>query len=147
MKLAIDLVKAQRVKADEEARDAILKMEQELVSSLDGETLSGLPDLGDRVYGLRLVGEDQPACSRLPEGRTVLVLTAKGQLLAARIDGGSAFVQKAPFSMLNASQLAPFARAVERAVTLHVSRSAVRSDRFALIARVAADVRKSLSAA
>jgi hypothetical protein len=124
---------ANRERADEKARDAIEMVEVAIREALGGETLRGLPDLGDRVFGLR-VGVDGSAHARIPPKRPVLVLEAKGLLVLATIsEKGTAFYQKAPRSMLKASLLVPYMRAVGTALRIHLEAAEKRAAEFARV--------------
>jgi hypothetical protein len=132
-------LKESRHEADELAREAIARVENALVNGLAGETMRGLPDLGDRVFGLR-VDVDGSVFAALAPGRPSLVLGAKGQLiLATRVGqiGTSVFVQKPPRSLIVASVFEPYMRAVVRAIEIHVAKAGVRCAEFSRISGLA----------
>jgi hypothetical protein len=132
-------LKDARGAADEKAREAILKIERRIEEALAGETLRGLPDLGDRVYGLR-VGVEGSMNARLPQARAVLVVDARGRLVLASRHGGAAFVQHPPRSMVVASILDSYIRTVGEALRLHMASALVRRDCFVRIEALASRI-------
>lgn len=133
---AVEELVRNRELADDAARDAIREIENALVVALQGETMRGLPDLGGKVFGVR-VDPQASAFAPLPQRRTVLVLEAKGQLCAVSRHGSEAFVARAPRSMVVASVLVPFIRAVGHAISLHLSAIGRRNAEFTKIADIA----------
>ena len=131
-------MKTARARADEDARAAIARVEKSLVEALGGETLRGLPELGDRVFGLRVEAEAS-AFARLPRNRRVLILDAKGRLRAATLFPEGAHVEEPETHReVVASVLDPYLRTVQRGIELHLSSATKRTEVFDKIAALAA---------
>lgn len=129
-------MKAARVMADNAARLTIKRLEKELEEALDGETLRGLPDLGGRVFGLRVEVEGS-TFARLPRNRRVLILDVRGQLRAATLFPEGVYVEPPDEEEVVASVLEPFLRAVQRGMTLHSQSANKRAEAFIKIAALA----------
>lgn len=129
-------MKNARSRADEEARKAIARVEQALCAALSGETLRGLPDLGDRVFGLRIAVEGS-AFARLPRNRRVLILDAKGQLRAATLFPEGVHAEAPEPSEVVASVLEPYLKTVQRGIELHLQSATKRTEVFERIASLA----------
>ncbi len=133
-----------RLEADERARQAIEAVETKVVDALAGEALRGLPDLGDRVFGLR-VGVDGSAHAKLPRGRPCMVFDAKGMLVVATLfDGGTAFVQRAPKGTIRASLLVPYLHSVHTALGIHVRSATSRTQEFHRISDLSKRIASSM---
>jgi hypothetical protein len=140
------MTKESRSKADHESLRSIRAIEGELVAALAGETLSGMPDLGGRIFGMR-VDEDGSAFARLPgTGRRCMILTAKGRLAIASIDGaGRSVTRPVEDHEVVASTFVPYIRVIELALLKHVAKARDRAEKFAQIARVASAARRQLT--
>ncbi len=98
--------------------------------------MRGLPDLGDRVFALR-VGAEGSLTAKLPERRPVLVLEAKGRLVLASKHGSAAFLQAPPKALVVASTLEAYLRAVREALRLHCKAAETRRVAFLHLASLA----------
>jgi hypothetical protein len=129
-----------RTGADDAARSAVDAVERELVRALDGEVLRGLPHLGDRVFGLR-VSSDASAFSRLPNGKSVLVLDSRGLLVVAtKFPNGTVFVQRAPRGMVRASELEAYLNVVSHGLDVHLKSAQDRTATFLRVSDLAGRV-------
>lgn len=130
-----------RSDADAKVQEAIAAFETLVVEVLRGETLRALPDLGGRVFGLR-VGVEGSAFAKLPTGRACIVLEAKGQLvLATAFSATSGHVQKLPKHFVRASLLVPYLRAANLALEIHVGAAKERGAEFRRVADLAERVK------
>ena len=134
-----------RIEADEKALAAIELVEARLVEAIGQEHLRGLPDLGAKVYGLR-VDVEGSSFARLPPKRTCLVLDSTGMLVAATLHGKDvAFVQRAPRGMIRASTFVPYMRAVEAALGLHKRHAERRGEEFRKIALLSSRIAEAMT--
>lgn len=136
-------MKAARARADARAREAIARVEASLREALDGETLRGLPEIGGRVFGLR-VGAEGSAFARLPRNRRVLILDSKGQLRAATMFQEGVHVEAPDEREVVASVLDPYLRAVQRGIELHLRSATERTEVFERIAVVSSKLAEAL---
>ncbi len=142
---ATESMVARRKDADARAQDAIEAVERQLVSVLGGEVLRGLPDLGDGIYGLR-IGVEGSAFAKLPVGRPVLVLEARGLLVMATLfASGAGFTQRAPRGTLRASALIPYVRAVSVAVDAHLQSADRRSAEFVRVSELSDKIARAMA--
>lgn len=140
----IDLVKTTtanmkraRAWADDEARAAIMRVERSLREALDGETLRGLPELGGRVFGLRVEVEGS-SFARLPRNRRVLILDTKGQLRAAILFPEGVHLEAPDEKEVVASVLEAYLKTVQRGIELHLRSTTKRTEAFVRVAALAA---------
>lgn len=136
-------LKRARLAADAGAREAIFAVQKKLVEALAGETMRGLPDLGGRIFGLRLDAEGS-AYARLQSGRPTPILEAKGHLVLASVHGKEGFVQAVPTPMVTASLLEPYLRAVTRAIGLHLEGAGSRRRAFERMSDLAGRITSAL---
>ena len=129
-------MKAARHVADEEARKAIARVEASLSEALEGETLRGLPELGGRVFGLR-VGVEGSMFARLPRNRRVFIVDNRGRLMCATLFPEGVFVEKPDDREVVASTLVPYLSTVQRGMTLHMESATKRTEQFTRIASLA----------
>ncbi len=133
-----------RAEADGKAREAIGAIERKLVEALNGETLKGLPDLGDRVFGLR-VDVEGSAFAKIPRDRSVLILDVHGHLGIARWCRNTIFVQvPPPAALVVASLLSPYLRVVSRAIGVHLVAAEKRTASFEKVTELASRLCASL---
>lgn len=139
-------MKAARSHADESAAEAIEEIERRVAAALDREILMGLPDMGDRVYGVR-VGADVSAFAKVPRGAPpCLAIDRHGMLVAVSITaGGTAFVQRAPRGMIKAGILEPYMSAMALAIDVHVRSAERRTEQFEIIRNIAERIRDVLN--
>lgn len=126
-------MKNARAQADEEAKATIARVEKSLHEALDGETLRGLPELGGRVFGLRIEVEGS-SFARLPRNRRVLILDAKGQLRAAILFPEGAHIESPDDREVVASVLDAYLRTVQRGIALHLQSASRRTETFERVA-------------
>ena len=118
-------------------------MQEAISKALDGETMRGMPDLGDRTFGLR-VGVEGSAFSRLPKNRRVLILDAKGRLLAAILFPEGVFTEDPEEGEVVASVLEAYLNAVQRGIELHLRSATSRTETFERVSALAAKVADAL---
>lgn len=133
-----------RMEADAKAREAVDLVERKLVQALDGESLRGSPNLGDKVFGFR-VGVEGSQFAKLPKAAKCLVLDQHGMLIFVTTHGGTAMVQRAPRGLVRASVLVPYVRAVKTAIDLHLRRVPQRSAEFERMTQLAAKIAAAMS--
>ena len=143
MKASTSGMKTARELADSEARAAIARVEKALVEALDGEAMRGLPELGGRVFGLR-VEVEASTFARLPRNRRVLILDRFGCLRAATLFPEGAHVEGPEEGEVVASTLDPYLRTVQRGIALHLESATKRTEAFTKIAALAAKIANAL---
>lgn len=136
-------MKTARVRADDEARKAIARVERALAEALEGEALRGMPEIGGRVFGLRVDAEGS-SFARLPRNRRVLIVDAKGRLRAATLGEHGVSLEEPSEEDVVASVLEPYLRTVQRGMTLHMESATKRTEVFAKIAALAAKLAAAL---
>lgn len=136
-------LKHARGRADAEARAAIARLEKSLAEALDGESLRGLPELGGRVFGMR-VGVEGSAYARLPRNRRVLIVDVKGRLRAATLFPEGVYVEAPAEGEVVASVLDPYVKAVQRGIELHLQSATKRTEVFERIAALASKLATAL---
>lgn len=129
-----------REEADRKARAAVELVERKLLLALDGESIRGMPDLGDRVYGIRVGVEGSQFAKLSPRTVGCLVLDQHGMLVIATMTGASAFVQRAPRGMIRASLFVPYMRAVRFALEAHLRQANRREAEFRRVRELAEKV-------
>lgn len=144
VKNATEAMVARRQEADARAHEAIQAIERSIVLVLGGETMRGLPDLGSRIFGLR-IGVEGSAFAKLPVGKPTLIIDAHGMLVVATVfANGNTFTQKAPHTMVRASILVPYVRAVQMALDAHCQSAEQRGREFRRIVELSERISKSV---
>jgi len=126
-------------------RDAIRRIEERVLRSLDGVKLLGQPNLGksrDRYNGINVRADSYAA--KLCEGKPTLVIDRDGSLVVVCYGRDEIVVEPLDLARVDVDDLDAIWRGYSVALTLHVAAAKEASLRYEKIKRVALVMREAL---